>query len=113
AIFNFLLTLGHGQRRVKSVVELIQSVVHVSYLLAARHHTPQSLGRTLTALRERTVRICKVVSSIPIRPTKTGNCCSENCGDFSFDHRNTTDLTAWRALPLGSARLFCFLRRRI
>ena len=37
--FNFLLKLCHGQRRVKSVVEPIQSVIHVSYLLAARHHT--------------------------------------------------------------------------
>ena len=38
-IFNFLLSLCHGKWRVKSVVELFQSVVHVSYLLAARHHT--------------------------------------------------------------------------
>ena len=35
--------------------------------------------------------ITMVVGSNPIRSTKTGNRRSENCGDFSFDHRNTTD----------------------
>ena len=34
------------------------------------NHTPQSVGRKLTTLRERTVRIRKVVGSIPIRSTK-------------------------------------------
>ena len=33
------------------------------------NHTPQSVGRKLTTLRERTVRIRKVVGSIPIRST--------------------------------------------
>ena len=37
------------------------------------------------------IRIVGVVGSNPIRSTKTGNRRSENCGDFSFDHRNTTD----------------------
>ena len=37
------------------------------------------------------IRIVGVVGSNPIRSTKIGNRRSENCGDFSFDHRNTTD----------------------
>ena len=40
---------------------------------------------------ERTVRIRKVVGSIPIRSTKMEIAAVKNCGDFSFDHRNTTD----------------------
>ena len=55
------------------------------------NHTPQSVGRKLTTLRERTVRIRKVVGSIPIRSTIHRKRRSENCGVFSFDHRNTTD----------------------
>lgn len=34
------------------------------------YHTPQSVGRKLTTLRERTVRIRKVAGSIPVRSTK-------------------------------------------
>ena len=34
------------------------------------YHTPQSVGRKLTTLRERTVRIRKVVGSNPFRSTK-------------------------------------------
>lgn len=37
------------------------------------------------------IRIVGVVGSNPIRSTKTGNRRSFHCGDFSFDHRNTTD----------------------
>ena len=48
------------------------------------NHTPQSVGRKLTTLRERTVRIRKVVGSIPIGSTKNGNRRSFYCGDFSF-----------------------------
>ena len=55
------------------------------------NHIPQSVGRKLTTLRERTVRIRKVVGSIPIRSTIHRKRRSENCGVFSFDHRNTTD----------------------
>ena len=36
-------------------------------------------------------RIRKVVGSIPIGSTKNGNRRGKNHGDFSFDHRNTTD----------------------
>ena len=45
AIFNFLLSLCHGKWRVKSVVELFQSVIHVSYLLSARQHTTGHLEK--------------------------------------------------------------------
>ena len=34
------------------------------------NHTPQSVGRKLATLRERTVRIRKVAGSIPVRSTK-------------------------------------------
>ena len=44
-----------------------------------------------TSRGERTVRIRKVVGSIPIRSTIHRKRRSENCGVFSFDHRNTTD----------------------
>ena len=37
------------------------------------------------------VRIAEVEGSIPFESTKNGNRRSENCGDFSFDYRNTTD----------------------
>lgn len=39
------------------------------------NHTPQSVGRKLTTLRERTVRIRKVVGSIPIRSTIVDKTC--------------------------------------
>ena len=42
---------------------------------------------------------------------QNGNRRSENCGDFSFDHRNTTDGFLFDHLagpPLGSARLILF-----
>ena len=45
----------------------------------------------MSRLGERTVRIRKVVGSIPIGSTKNGNRRGKNHGDFSFDHRNTTD----------------------
>ena len=45
----------------------------------------------LTLSGERGVRIAEVEGSIPLPSTKIGNRRSENCGDFSFDHRNTTD----------------------
>ena len=36
------------------------------------------------------IRIVGVVGSNPIRSTKTGNRRSFHCGDFLFNHRNTT-----------------------
>ena len=50
------------------------------------------MGRKLTTLRERTVRIRKVVGSIPIRSTKMEIAAVKNCGDFSFDHRKSSVL---------------------
>ena len=55
------------------------------------NHIPQSVGRKLTTLRERCVRIAEVEGSIPFESTKNGNRRGKNHGDFSFDHRNTTD----------------------
>ena len=55
------------------------------------NHTPQSVGRKLTTLRERCVRIAEVEGSIPFESTKNGDRRGKNHGDFSFDHRNTTD----------------------
>ena len=55
------------------------------------NHTPQSVGRKLTTLRERTVRIRKVVGSIPIRSTIFKENHRQFGGDFSFDHNFTTD----------------------
>ena len=52
---------------------------------------PQSVGRKLTTLRERTVRIRKVVGSIPIRSTIFKENHRQFGGDFSFDHNFTTD----------------------
>ena len=42
-------------------------------------------------LGERTVRIREVRGFDPLRVHQIGNHRSENCGDFSFDHINTTD----------------------
>ena len=42
-------------------------------------------------LGERCVRIAEVEGSIPFESTKNGNRRGKNHGDFSFDHRNTTD----------------------
>ena len=36
-------------------------------------------------------RIAEVEGSIPFESTKNGNRRGKNHGDFSFDHRNTTD----------------------
>ena len=52
---------------------------------------PQSVGRKLTTSRERTVRIRKVVGSIPIRSTIFKKNHRQFGGDFSFDHNFTTD----------------------
>ena len=52
---------------------------------------PQSVGRKLTTSRERTVRIRKVVGSIPIRSTTFKENHRQFGGDFSFDHNFTTD----------------------
>ena len=52
---------------------------------------PQSMGRKLTTSLERCVRIAEVEGSIPFESTKNGNRRGKNHGDFSFDHRNTTD----------------------
>ena len=52
---------------------------------------PQSVGRKLTTSRERTVRIRKVVGSIPIRSTIFKKNHRQIGGDFSFDHNFTTD----------------------
>ena len=52
---------------------------------------PQSVGRKLTTSRERTVRIRKVVGSIPIRSTILKKNHRQFGGDFSFDDNNTTD----------------------
>ena len=52
---------------------------------------PQSVGRKLTTSRERTVRIRKVVGSIPIRSTILRKITAKFGGDFSFDHNFTTD----------------------
>ena len=52
---------------------------------------PQSVGRKLTTSRERCVRIAEVEGSIPFESTKNGKRRGKNHGDFSFDHRNTTD----------------------
>ena len=45
----------------------------------------------IAQLGERGVRIAEVEGSIPLPSTKTGNRCGFYHGDFSFDHRNTTD----------------------
>ena len=52
---------------------------------------PQSVGRKLTTSRERTVRIRKVVGSIPITSTIFKENHRQFGGDFSFDHNFTTD----------------------
>ena len=65
--------------------------------LYLENHTPQSIGRKLTTLRERTVRIRKVVGSIPIRSTKLEIAAVKTAAishltteipqtDFRFDH---------------------------
>ena len=55
------------------------------------HFVESTLYGPIAQLGERTVRIRKVVGSIPIRSTIHRKRRSENCGVFSFDHRNTTD----------------------
>ena len=45
----------------------------------------------IAQLGERTVRIRKVVGSIPIRSTIFKKNHRQFGGDFSFDHNNTTD----------------------
>lgn len=55
-------------------------------------------------------------SSILLGSTKNGNRRGKNHGDFSFDHRNTTD-RFWfdhlRALLFGRSTLSCLLSRKI
>ena len=76
-------------------------MVRIPYESRAIHRPKQSQqkasscqkngARVVSHSGERGVRIVGVVGSNPIRSTKTGNRRSENCGDFLFDHRNTTD----------------------
>ena len=49
------------------------------------------MGRKLTTLRERCVRIAEVEGSIPFESPNLRKITAEIGGDFSFDHRNTTD----------------------
>ena len=49
------------------------------------------LSGPVAQLGERTVRIREVRGFDPLRVHQIGNHRSENCGDFSFDHINTTD----------------------
>ena len=48
-------------------------------------------GCVMSRSGERCVRIAEVEGSIPFESTKNGNRRGKNHGDFSFDHRNTTD----------------------
>lgn len=76
-------------------------MVRIPYESRAIHRPKQSQqkasscqkngARVVSHSGERTVRIRKVVGSIPIRSTIHRKRRSENCGVFSFDHRNTTD----------------------
>ena len=76
-------------------------MVRIPYESRAIHRPKQSQqkasscqkngARVVSHSGERTVRIHKVVGSIPIRSTKMEIAAVKNCGDFSFDHRNTTD----------------------
>ena len=76
-------------------------MVRISYESRAIHgpkqsrkkasHGQKNWARVVSRSGERTVRIRKVVGSIPIGSTKNGNRRGKNHGDFSFDHRNTTD----------------------
>ena len=76
-------------------------MVRISYESRAIHgpkqsrkkasHGQKNWARVVSRSGERTVRIRKVVGSIPIRSTKMEIAAVKNCGDFSFDHRNTTD----------------------
>ena len=52
---------------------------------------PQKRARIVSHSGERCVRIAEVEGSIPFESTKNGNRRGKNHGDFSFDHRNTTD----------------------
>ena len=66
----------------------------------------------IAQLGERTVRIRKVVGSIPIRSTILRKITAKFGGDFSFDHRNTTDSFLFWPLgrhPSQCALLFCLL----
>ena len=76
-------------------------MVRIPYESRAIHRPKQSQqkasscqkngARVVSHSGERCVRIAEVEGSIPFESTKTGNRRSENCDDFSFDHRNTTD----------------------
>lgn len=76
-------------------------MVRIPYESRAIHRPKQSQqkasscqkngARVVSHSGERTVRIAEVEGSIPFESTKNGNRRGKNHGDFSFDHRNTTD----------------------
>ena len=77
-------------------------MVRIPYESRAIHRPKQSQqkasscqkngARVVSHSGERTVRIRKVVGSIPIRSTKMEIAAVKNCGDFSFDHRKSSVL---------------------
>ncbi len=92
----FLLSFGKSHFFKRCFTNLISLCIIYTVLVRAFLYYPSKrqyvrLFGPIAQLGERTVRIRKVVGSIPIRSTKAGNRRSENCGDFSFDHKNTTE----------------------
>ena len=61
------------------------------YNIISRPSPGKAIYGPIAQLGERTVRIRKVVGSIPIRSTKMEIAAVKNCGDFSFNYKNITD----------------------
>ena len=76
------------------MVRIPQSTPHGTQVLLPSKFcllAPEKRARIVSHSGERGVRIAEVEGSIPLPSTKTGNRRGFYHGDFSFDHRNTTD----------------------